>query len=110
MSGRSAHPWPWRGRRSIGQQAAEASIGALTEALCQTLTELGGSVGATTDRAIELTLTSKAALTFACVRLTFDAAGTILVIPLDHTTRTLSNLAPAQVRLSPRPGLLLRND
>ena len=81
-------------------------------ALRQTLTELGGSVGATTDRSIELTLTSAAALTFAfaCVRLTFDAEGTILAIPPDHTTRTLSDLAPAQVRLSPRPGLLLWND
>ena len=43
-------------------------------------------------------------------RATHDAEGTILAIPPDHTTRTLSDLAPAQVRLSPRPGLLLRND
>ncbi|NTU85055.1 MAG: hypothetical protein HGA45_37775 [Chloroflexales bacterium] len=78
-------------------------------ALRQTLTELGGSVGATSDRDIELNLSSEADLTFAfsCVRLTFDAEGAILAIPPDHDTRTLSDLAPDRVRLSDGPGLLV---
>lgn len=78
-------------------------------ALRQALAELGGSVGATSERDVELTLSSEAELTFAfsCVRLTFDEAGAILAIPPDHSTRTLSDLAPARVRLSPGPGLLV---
>lgn len=78
-------------------------------ALRQTLTEIGGSVGATSERDIELTLTAEAELTFAfsCVRVTFDDEGAILAIPPDHDTRTLSEAAPTPVRLSSGPGLLM---
>jgi hypothetical protein len=78
-------------------------------ALRTTLAEMGGSVGAATERDVELTLTSEAELTFAfsCVRLTLDAEGAILAIPPDHRTRTLSDLAPERILLSPGPGLLV---
>lgn len=78
-------------------------------ALRTTVAELGGSVGAATERDIELTLTSAAELTFAfsCVRLTLDDQGAILAIPPDHRTRTLSDLGPERVQLSPGPGLLV---
>jgi hypothetical protein len=80
-------------------------------ALRQTVTEIGGTVGATTDSDVELRLTSEADLSFAfsCVRLTFDAEGTILALPPDHDTRTLSEIAPAHVWLSDGPGLLVWN-
>jgi hypothetical protein len=78
-------------------------------ALRHALAEIGGSVGAATDHNVELTLSSPAELTFAfsCVRLTLDPDGAILAIPPDHRTRTLSDLAPERVRLSPAPGLLM---
>jgi hypothetical protein len=78
-------------------------------ALRQALAELGGSAEAGADGEIELILTSKAELTFAfsCVRLCLDAEGQIASIPPDHSTRTLSEIAPAPARLSAGPGLLV---
>jgi hypothetical protein len=78
-------------------------------ALRQALAELGGSVEAGADGEIELILSSKAELSFAfsCVRLCLDAEGNIASLPPDHRTRTLSDILPAPIRLSTRPGLLV---
>lgn len=87
-------------------------------ALRQVMAELGGQVGATSDQNIELTLQSDAELTFAftCVRLFFDAEGTISAMPPDYARRTLSAVelaeaqtvrpSPPRVLLSRGPGLL----
>ncbi|WP_129671304.1 hypothetical protein [Candidatus Chloroploca sp. Khr17] len=78
--------------------------------LRETMTELGGSVGANSDSDLELTLQSQAELTFAftCVRVIFSSEGEIIALPPDPQQRTLSLAEPQpHVVLSHGPGLLI---
>lgn len=89
------------------------------DALRQIVADLGGSVGASNDNNVELTLESKAELTFAfsCVRLFFDEEGQIGSIPPDHSRHTLGAAelieallvrpAPERYLLSAQPSLLV---
>jgi hypothetical protein len=89
------------------------------DALRQIVADMGGRVGATNDNNVELTLESKAELTFAfsCVRLFFDEQGAVTALPPDHERRTLAprdlaegaleRRSPEHILLSPRPALLL---
>lgn len=78
-------------------------------ALRQALAEIGGTLGSSSDSAVELILQSEHELTFAftCVQVALADDGSIAAIPPDERTRTLSELFPASQQLSHGPGLLV---